>query len=76
MEAAKIVMQWSVDERGVERFIAETEKGNKRSARLLEKLGFVLSDTIGMKLVRLNGSVLSYLGRLADRRRSLIRCFP
>lgn len=44
-EASKTVMQWAVDERGVERFIAETERHNTRSARCLEKLSFVLSGT-------------------------------
>ncbi|KAJ5718406.1 hypothetical protein N7488_004052 [Penicillium malachiteum] len=42
-EAAEAVMHWAVKERGVARFIAETEKPNKRSARALEKLGFTLS---------------------------------
>lgn len=44
-EAAKAIMQWSVNERGVKRFIAETERENSRSAKLLQKLGFVPSDT-------------------------------
>ncbi|KAJ5712573.1 hypothetical protein N7493_009041 [Penicillium malachiteum] len=44
-EAAEAVMHWAVKERGVTRFIAETEKPNKRSARALEKLGFTLSGT-------------------------------
>lgn len=44
-EAAEAVMYWAVEERGVRRFIAETERPNKRSARALEKLGFVLSGT-------------------------------
>jgi RimJ/RimL family protein N-acetyltransferase len=44
-EAAEAVMRWSVERRGVKRFIAETERDNKRSARLLEKLGFVNSGT-------------------------------
>ncbi|KAJ5365527.1 Acyl-CoA N-acyltransferase [Penicillium concentricum] len=44
-EASKAVMQWSVDERGVKRFIAETERENSRSAKVLQKLGFTPSDT-------------------------------
>ncbi|KAJ5787870.1 hypothetical protein N7457_002860 [Penicillium paradoxum] len=44
-EAAKGVMQWSVVERGVKRFVAETEKENTRSARVLQKIGFTSSDT-------------------------------
>ena len=44
-EAAKSVMQWAVRERGVLRFIAETERENVRSARVLKKLGFVPSGT-------------------------------
>jgi RimJ/RimL family protein N-acetyltransferase len=44
-EASKAIMQWSVDERGIKRFIAETERGNSRSAKLLQKLGFTLSGT-------------------------------
>jgi RimJ/RimL family protein N-acetyltransferase len=44
-EAANAVMQWSVDERGVKRFIAETERENSRSATVLQKLGFVPSNT-------------------------------
>ncbi|CAG8933604.1 unnamed protein product [Penicillium salamii] len=44
-EAARAVMQWSVDEKGVRRFIAETERGNSRSGKLLQKLGFTPSGT-------------------------------
>ncbi|KAJ5607591.1 hypothetical protein N7537_004210 [Penicillium hordei] len=44
-EASKAIMRWSVDERGVKRFIAETERDNSRSGNLLQKLGFTLSDT-------------------------------
>ncbi|KAI9037474.1 GNAT family N-acetyltransferase [Aspergillus affinis] len=44
-EAAEAIMQWAVNERGVKRFIAETERGNVQSARLLQKLGFVESGT-------------------------------
>lgn len=43
--AAKAVMQWAVVERGVRRFIAETERENSRSGRVLEKLGFTISGT-------------------------------
>ncbi|KAG4430298.1 hypothetical protein IFR05_014227 [Cadophora sp. M221] len=43
--AADAVMQWAVVKRGVRRFIAETERDNSRSGRVLGKLGFVLSDT-------------------------------
>lgn len=45
MEASRAVMQWAVAKRGVKRFIAETEIENQRSARVLEKLGFVRSGT-------------------------------
>ncbi|KAJ5693279.1 hypothetical protein N7462_002702 [Penicillium macrosclerotiorum] len=44
-EAANAIMQWSIDKRGVKRFIAETERDNQRSGRLLQKLGFVVSET-------------------------------
>ncbi|PLN86839.1 GNAT domain-domain-containing protein [Aspergillus taichungensis] len=44
-EAAKSVMQWAVRERGVLRFIAETERENERSAKVLKKLGFIPSGT-------------------------------
>ena len=44
-EAFEAVMRWAVEEMRVVRFIAETERDNKRSARVLEKLGFSLSDT-------------------------------
>jgi RimJ/RimL family protein N-acetyltransferase len=43
--AAEAVMQWAVSERGARRFIAETERENERSGRVLEKLGFRLSGT-------------------------------
>lgn len=39
-EAARAVMQWAASERGVRRFIAETEKTNTRSGRVLQKMGF------------------------------------
>lgn len=44
-EAAEAIMEWAVKERGVKRFIAETERDNRQSARLLQKLGFVASGT-------------------------------
>ncbi|KAJ5447501.1 Acyl-CoA N-acyltransferase [Penicillium cf. griseofulvum] len=44
-EASKAIMRWAVEERGVKRFIAETERENSRSAKVLQKLGFTLSDT-------------------------------
>lgn len=43
--AAEAVMEWAVVERGVRRFIAETERDNSRSGRVLEKLGFTMSGT-------------------------------
>jgi RimJ/RimL family protein N-acetyltransferase len=45
-EAAKTTIRWSVDERGVKRFIAETEKGKIKSAKLLQNLGFIPSGTL------------------------------
>jgi RimJ/RimL family protein N-acetyltransferase len=44
-EAARAVMQWAVGERGVTRFIAETEKTNTRSGQVLKKMGFRESGT-------------------------------
>lgn len=44
-EAARAVMQWAVAERGVRRFIAETEKTNTRSGKVLQKMGFRESGT-------------------------------
>lgn len=44
-EASKSAMRWAVSERSVERFVAETQKENSRSGRVLEKLGFVDSGT-------------------------------
>jgi RimJ/RimL family protein N-acetyltransferase len=44
-EAAEAVMQWAATEKGVKRFIAETERGNARSGRVLEKMGFRKSGT-------------------------------
>ncbi|KAJ5769739.1 uncharacterized protein N7511_001790 [Penicillium nucicola] len=43
-EASQAIMQWAATT-GVKRFIAETEKENTRSAGLLQKLGFTLSET-------------------------------
>ncbi|THW56087.1 hypothetical protein D6D20_08998 [Aureobasidium pullulans] len=40
-EAAKAVMAWGQQEKGVQRFIAETERENKGSGAILGKLGFV-----------------------------------
>jgi len=40
--AAEAVMLWGQTERGVRRFIAETERGNAGSGKVLQKLGFVL----------------------------------
>lgn len=44
-EAARAVMQWATSEKGVKRFIAETEKTNARSGKVLEKMGFKESGT-------------------------------
>ena len=44
-EASRVVMHWAVCEKGVKRFIAETERDNRRSGRVLEKLGFRQSGT-------------------------------
>jgi RimJ/RimL family protein N-acetyltransferase len=44
-EAAEAVMCWGVSKRRVKRFIAETEKENTRSGRVLEKMGFRKSGT-------------------------------
>ncbi|KAJ5291847.1 hypothetical protein N7478_001098 [Penicillium angulare] len=44
-EAAEAVMKWATKERGVRRFIAETERDNQRSGRVLQKLGFSHSGT-------------------------------
>lgn len=44
-EASDAVVQWAIREKGVKRFIAETERDNQRSGRLLQKLGFVHSRT-------------------------------
>ncbi|KAF2655023.1 hypothetical protein K491DRAFT_599634 [Lophiostoma macrostomum CBS 122681] len=44
-EAAEAVMEWARSERGVKRFIAETEKANARSGKVLEKMGFRMSGT-------------------------------
>lgn len=39
--SAEVVMDWAAAERGVTKFIAETQRDNTRSGRVLEKLGFV-----------------------------------
>ncbi|KAM5349902.1 hypothetical protein ACJ41O_006407 [Fusarium nematophilum] len=39
--SAVVVMGWAVAERGITKFIAETQRANARSGRVLEKLGFV-----------------------------------
>ncbi|KAJ5438848.1 uncharacterized protein N7458_009846 [Penicillium daleae] len=44
-EASDAIMHWAIREKGVKRFIAETERDNQRSGRLLQKLGFVHSAT-------------------------------
>ena len=44
-EAARAIMSWAAVERGVQRFIAETEKANARSGAVLGRLGFVASGT-------------------------------
>ncbi|KAL4962725.1 GNAT family N-acetyltransferase [Aspergillus stella-maris] len=40
-DAAQGVLSWTSTKKGVKKFIAETEKANERSGRLLRKLGFV-----------------------------------
>ena len=44
-KAADAVMLWAASEKGVRRFIAETEKTNARSGAVLTKLGFRKSGT-------------------------------
>jgi len=44
-EAARSLMLWATRERGVRRFIAETEKANSGSGKILGKLGFVKRET-------------------------------
>jgi RimJ/RimL family protein N-acetyltransferase len=44
-EAAEAVMKWGVEEREVKRFIAETERENVRSGKVLQKMGFRESGT-------------------------------
>lgn len=39
------VMTWALKEKGVRRFVAETEKANTRSGRVLERMGFTRSGT-------------------------------
>lgn len=43
-EAARCIMAWAASERGVTRFVAETEKLNSRSGAVLIKLGFVATS--------------------------------
>jgi RimJ/RimL family protein N-acetyltransferase len=43
--AAEAIMQWAASHKGVKRFIAETERANVRSGKVLEKMGFSLSGT-------------------------------
>ncbi|KAJ4994461.1 hypothetical protein SVAN01_00290 [Stagonosporopsis vannaccii] len=43
--AARAVMQWAIGERGIRRFIAETERTNIRSGKVLQKMGFRESGT-------------------------------
>lgn len=42
---ADAVMDWAITEKRTRRFIAETERGNSRSGRVLERMGFTMSDT-------------------------------
>jgi hypothetical protein len=44
-EAAGAAMHWATHEKGVRRFIAETEKTNTRSGKVLQKMGFRESGT-------------------------------
>lgn len=44
-EAAEAIMKWGTVKRGAKKFIAETERDNSQSARVLQKLGFVHSNT-------------------------------
>ncbi|KAF7549288.1 hypothetical protein G7046_g8400 [Stylonectria norvegica] len=44
-KTARIVMQWAVEERGAQCFIAETEKANDKSGQVLQRLGFYKSGT-------------------------------
>lgn len=43
-EAARALMLWAEKERGVTRFIAETERANVASKKILRKLGFMELD--------------------------------
>lgn len=43
--AAEGVMEWGIREMGVRRYIAETEKTNVKSGRVLEKMGFKGMET-------------------------------
>lgn len=44
-EASGAIMQWAIREKGAKRFIADTERDNQRSGRVLQKLGFTHSGT-------------------------------
>ncbi|KAH6880638.1 hypothetical protein B0T10DRAFT_495063 [Thelonectria olida] len=44
--SAAAVMNWGAAERGVTKFIAETERANTRSGRVLERLGFVRLEEV------------------------------
>lgn len=44
-EATEAILKWSIQKRGVRRFIAETEGDNKRSGGLLQRIGFVRTET-------------------------------
>lgn len=43
--AQTITMRWSVEERGVKRFIGEAQKHNPKSGRVLERIGLHKTDT-------------------------------
>ncbi|ORY58337.1 GNAT domain-domain-containing protein [Leucosporidium creatinivorum] len=44
-ESARAVLRWAAAERGVKRFIAETEKLNVRSGAVLQRMGFEATET-------------------------------
>ena len=46
-EAVEAAVAWALEQSGVRRVEAETEPGNFRSRRVLEKCGFVPTGTIG-----------------------------
>lgn len=43
--AQSITMRWAVEEQGVKRFIAESQKHNVKSASVLQRLGLKVTDT-------------------------------